>query len=154
MKSKPKHTKRMKRKNLNLLAEASAQSPEPTALEEELPMLDLILEMKHDSEAVSADIGLRIRQRYRDQEIERRGGPWGEQSHYRHGRQPGYVVFPGRKGPSQRPRLRDKTAGEAGLESDRLFPRDGRMPRAVARKLIRQVSTRNYAGALEDCLEG
>src|SRR5258705_1370666 len=40
------------------------------------------------------------------------------------------------------------------LASYGLFQRDGRMQRAVARKLIRQVSTRNYAGAIDDCLEG
>jgi len=144
----------MKRKNTNLLAQASAKSSEPAALEECLPMLDLILEMKHDIEAVSAELGLKIMHRYMDQEIERRCGPWGAQSHYRHGTQPGYVVFHGRKVPLQRPRLRGKAAGEAALQSYRLFQQDGRMQRAVARKLIRQVSTRNYAGAIDDCLEG
>lgn len=144
----------MKRKNSNLLAQASLKSSEPAALEEHLPMLDLILEMKHDIEAVSADLGLKIMARYMDQEIERRCGPWGEQSHYRHGTQSGYVVFHGRKVPIARPRLRDKAAGEATLRSYRLFQQDGRMQRAVARKLIRQVSTRNYAGAIDDCLAG
>jgi len=117
-------------------------------------MLDLILEMKHDIEAVSAELGLKVMVRYMEQEIERRCGPWGEQSHHRHGSQPGYVVFHGRKVPLQRPRLRQKAAGEAALQSYRLFQQDGRMQRAVARKLIRQVSTRNYAGAIDDCLEG
>jgi putative transposase len=155
MKTNTKHTKRMKTKNPNLLAEASRKLSEPAALEECLPMLDLILEMKHDIEAVSADLGLKIMARYMDQEIERRSGRWGAQSHYRHGRQPGYVIFHGRKVPISRPRLRDKGADrEAALESYRLFQQDGRMQRAVARKLIRQVSTRNYAGAIDDCLEG
>jgi putative transposase len=117
-------------------------------------MLDLILEMKHDIEAVSAELGLKIMARYMDQEIERRCGPWGEQSHYRHGAQSGYVVFHGRKVPIRRPRLRGKAAGEAALQSYRLFQQDGKMQRAVARKLIRQVSTRHYAGAIDDCLEG
>jgi putative transposase len=144
----------MKRKNTNLPAQASSKSSEPAALEEQLPMLDLILEMKHDIEAVSAELGLKIMARYMDQEIERRCGPWGEQSHYRHGTQGGYVVFHGRKVPVARPRLRDKAAGEAALQSYRLFQQDGRMQRAVARKLIRQVSTRNYAGAIDDCLAG
>jgi transposase-like protein len=154
MKEKPKHTKRMNKKNTNLLAEASRKSPETTALEEHLPMLDLILELKHDIEALSADIGLKIMHRYMDQEIQQRCGSWGEQSHYRHGSEPGYVVFHGRKVAIERPRLRRKVAGEAALESYRLFQQDGRMQRAVARKLIRQVSTRNYAGAIDDCLEG
>ena len=154
MKNQTKHTKRMKKANRNLLAQASLKSSEPAALEDYLPMLDLILAMKHDIEAVSADLGLKIMHRYMDQEIQRRCGPWGDQSHYRHGRQSGYVVFHGRKVPITRPRLRDKAAGEAALQSYRLFQQDGRMQRAVARKLIRQVSTRNYAGAIDDCLEG
>jgi putative transposase len=66
----------------------------------------------------------------------------------------GYVVFHRRKVPLRRPRLRDRAAGEAVLQSYRLFQQGGQMQRAVARKLIRQVSTRNYAGAIDDCLEG
>ena len=113
----------MKKEDSNLLAQASLKSSEPAALEEHLPLLDLILEMKHDIEAVSAELGLKIMARYMNQEIERRCGPWGEQSHYRHGTQSGYVVFHGRKVPLQRPRLRDKAAGEAALQSDRFFNR-------------------------------
>lgn len=59
--------------------------------------------------------------------------------------------------PLERPRLRRKGGGTA-LESYQLFQQDGRMQRAVARKLLRQVSTRNYAGVLlasrNDCLAG
>lgn len=154
MKNKTKHTKRMNTKNTNLLAEASRKSSEPTALEDCLPMLELILEMKHDIEAVSAELGLKIMARYMDQEVEQRCGSWGQQSHYRHGTQPGYVIFHGRKVPIQRPRLRQRAGSEAPLQSYQLFQRDGRMQRAVARKLLRQVSTRHYAGAIDDCLEG
>ena len=154
MKNKPKHTKRMKKENNNLLAQASLKSSGPHSLEEQLPILDLILGAKHDIEAVSAELGLKIMARYMNLEIEHRCGPWGEQSHYRHGMQAGYVVFHGRKVPIERPRLRGKNSGEAALKSYQLFQQDGKMQRAVARKLIRQVSTRNYAGAIDDCLEG
>jgi putative transposase len=144
----------MKQQNRSLLAEASTKSSETVRLEETLPMLDLILELQQDIEAVSLDIGLKIMSRYMEQEITQRQGRWGEQTHYRHGAQPGYVVFHGRKVPIQRPRLRQKGGGETGLASYQLFQQDGRMQRAVARKLLRQVSTRNYAGAIDDCLEG
>jgi len=153
-KTKTKHTKRMKKQNRSLLAEASTKSPQAPRLEETLPLLDLILECHQDIEAVSVDIGLKIMNRYMEQEINQRQGGWGQRTHYRHGRQPGYVVFHGRKVPIQRPRLRQKGGGEAGLESYQLFQQDGRMQRAVARKLLRQVSTRNYAGAVDECLEG
>lgn len=144
----------MKTKNTHLLAQASAKSPESLALEETLPLLEVILELKQDIEAVSAEVGLRIMHRYMEQELERRCGRWGEQTHHRHGTQPGYVIFHGRKISIQRQRLRQKAGGEAALDSYRLFQQDGRMPRAVARKLTRQVSTRDYAGAIDDCLDG
>ena len=145
----------MKKKNMNLLAEASRKSSEPQAREEQRPILDLILEMKEEIEAVSARVGLQIMQRHMEQEVESRCGGWGEQLHYRHGHQNGYVVFHGRKAPIQRPRLRDKAAGrEAALRSYQLFQQDGKMQRAVARQLLRQVSTRNDAGAIDDGLTG
>ena len=123
-------------------------------MEENLPRLDLILECRQEIEAVSVNIGLKIMGRYMEQEMAQRQGRWGEQTHHRHGTQPGYVVFHGRKVPLERPRLRRKDGGEAALESYQLFQQDGRMQRAVARKLLRQVSTRHYAGAIDDCLEG
>lgn len=149
-----KPTKRMKQQNRSLLAQASTKSDEPLRLEETLPLLDLLLECRQQIEAVSMDLGLKIMSRYMEQEIAHRQGRWGERTLYRHGTQPGYVVFHGRKVPITRPRLRAKGGQEAGLESYRLFQQDGRMQRAVARKLLRQVSTRNYAGAIDDCLEG
>lgn len=144
----------MKTKNTNLLAQASVKSSGSLMLWEALPLLDVILELKQDIETVSAEVGLKIMHRYMEQELERRCGRWGEQTYYRHGRQPGYVIFHGRKIPIQRPRLRQRGGGEANLESYRLFQQDGRLQRAVARKLVRQVSTRDYAGALDDCLAG
>lgn len=144
----------MKKQKRSLLAEASTKSSEPLRLEETLPLLDLILESQQEIEAVSLNLGLKIMSRYMEAEITRRQGHWGQQTHYRHGTQPGYVVFHGRKVPVQRPRLRQKDGRETALESYQLFQQDGRMQRAVARKLLRQVSTRNYAGAIDDCLEG
>ena len=144
----------MKKQKRSLLAQASPKSPEPLRLEATLPLLDLILESQQEIEAVSLNLGLKIMSRYMEAEITRRQGRWGQQTHYWHGTQLGYVVFHGRKVPVPRPRLRQKDGGEAALESYQLFQQDGRMQRAVARKLLRQVSTRNYAGAIDDCLEG
>jgi transposase-like protein len=144
----------MKKPNRSLLAQASTKSAERLPLEETLPLLDLLLECRQEIEAVTMDLGLKIMSRYMEAEIARRQGPWGKQTHHRHGRQPGYVVFHGRKVPVPRPRLRQKGGGEVALESYQLFQQDGRMQRAVARQLLRQVSTRNYAGAIDDCLAG
>lgn len=66
-------------------------------------MLDLLLECRQDIEAVSMDVGLKIMGRYLEQEITQRQGRWGERTHYRHGSQPGYVIFHGRKVPIVHP---------------------------------------------------
>ena len=146
----------MKKKSIRVLADASRKSSENKGLSLEtiLPVLDVITGLKAEIEAVSAEVGMTIMQRYLEQEIRERSGAWGQQTHYRHGEQPGYVVFHGRKLPIRKPRLREKGGREVALESYQAFQQDGRMQRAVSRKLLRQVSTRNYAGALDDFLEG
>jgi hypothetical protein len=154
MKQEPKPTNHMKRTNTNVLAKASTKSDQALILEQCLPTLELVQKMRQGIERFSAEIGLKIMHRCMEEEMQRRCGPWGEQTHYRHGAQPGYVIFHGRKVAIIRPRLREKAAREASLESYQLFQQDGRLQRAVARKLLRQVSSRNYAGAIEDTLEG
>lgn len=118
-------------------------------------MLSALMEgTRRTIENYSAEVGLTIMSAVMEEEIARRLGAHGTQSHYRHGRQPGYVVFGGRKAALERPRMRTAGGKEATLQSYRAFQHDGKMERAVARQLIRQVSTRNYEGALEDCLSG
>lgn len=124
------------------------------SLECVLPMAELIGGMRAEIERFSAEVGLQIMRLVMEEEIASRLGGHGNQSHYRHGRQGGYVVFSGRKTVLERPRLRAVDGKEGQLKSYRAFQQDGRMQRAVARALIRQCSTRNYEGALEDCLEG
>ena len=117
-------------------------------------MAELIGGMRAEIERFSAEVGLQIMRLVMEEEIASRLGGHGNQSHYRHGRQGGYVVFSGRKTVLECPRLRAVDGKEGQLKSYRAFQQDGRMQRAVARALIRQCSTRNYEGALEDCLEG
>src|ERR1043165_8969861 len=138
-----------------LLSEASIKSDDSTqTIQLPLPSLELILQTKEQIEALSAHAGLIIIQQLMEQEIQDRCGAWGSQKAYRHGKQAGYVVYAGRKVPMAKPRLRSKDGQELALESYRAFQQDGRMQRAVARKLLRQVSTRDYAGAIDECLEG
>jgi hypothetical protein len=87
-------------------------------------------------------------------EIQERTGKRGRQVAYRHGHQPGYVVWGGRKVPVHRPRLRAKGGGELPLETYQRFQQDGAMQRAVARQMFRKCSTRDYAGAVEEAIEG
>jgi len=145
----------MKKQNISLLAEASTKfNIEAARLQIDLPMLEVILQTKAEVEALSAQAGLKIIHHFLEQEIDQRCGRHGQQSAYRHGSQPGYVVFAGRKVSIPKPRLREKAGQEIRLQSYQAFQQNGRMQRAVARKLTHQVSTRNYAAAIDDCLEG
>ncbi len=145
----------MKKQNISPLAEASTKlNLQAARLQIELPMLEVILQTKAEIEAISAQAGLKIIDCLLEQEIDQRCGPHGQQSACRHGRQPGYVIFAGRKVSIRKPRLRAKGGRELPLKSYQAFQQDGRMQRAVARKLTHQVSTRNYAAAIDDCLAG
>jgi len=145
----------MKEQDISPLAEASAKfKVNPVNFQLDLPMLEIILQSKAEVEALSAQAGLKIIHHFLEEEIRQRCGPRGQQSAYRHGQQPGYVVFAGRKVSIAKPRLRAKAGKELRLKSYEAFQQDGRMQRAVARKLTHQVSTRNYAAAIDDCLEG
>ena len=145
----------MKQQDISPLAEASAKfSVNSVNFHLDLPMLEIILQTKAEVEALSAQAGLKIIHHFLEEEILQRCGPRGQQSAYRHGQQPGYVVFAGRKVSIAKPRLRAKAGKEMRLKSYEAFQQDGRMQRAVARKLTHQVSSRNYAAAIDDCLEG
>jgi transposase-like protein len=145
----------MKKQNISPLAQASTKfNVNPVNFQLDLPMLEMILETKAEIEALSAQAGLKIIHHFLEQEIDQRCGPHGQQSAYRHGSQPGYVIYAGRKVSLAKPRVRAKGGKELVLKSYQSFQQDGRMQRAVARKLTHQVSTRNYAAAIDDCLEG
>jgi len=145
----------MKQQDISPLAEASAKfNVNPVNFQFDLPMLEIILQTKAEVEALSAQAGLKIIHHFLEEEIRQRCGRHGQQTAYRHGQQPGYVVFAGRKVSIAKPRLRAKAGKEMRLKSYEAFQQDGRMQRAVARKLTHQVSTRNYAAVIDDCLEG
>jgi hypothetical protein len=109
---------------------------------------------KHSLEELSATMGLMMLDLMLTAEIQERTGKRGRQVAYRHGHQPGYVVWGGRKVPVHRPRLRAKGGGELPLETYLRFQQDGAMQRAVARQMFRKCSTRDYAGAVEEAIEG
>jgi hypothetical protein len=50
--------------------------------------------------------------------------------------------------------MRKKGGPEGRLKSYAAFQQNGKMQRAVARQLVRQCSTRDYSGAIDDCLDG
>ena len=133
---------------------AANEKCEALNLRIDLPMKELMSGVRDDIERFCAQIGLKIMREVMEYEIASKVGRWGSQRAYRHGKQSGYVVYAGRKLAIERPRLRHRDQGEIPLETYQRFQSNGRMQRAVARKLMRHCSTRDYEGALEECLEG
>jgi len=108
----------MKQPNTSPLAEASIKfNVNPVYFQFDLPMLEIILQTKAEIEALSAQAGLKIIHHFLEEEITQRCGPHGQQVAYRHGAQPGYVIYAGRKVPIAKPRLRAKGGGELSLQS-------------------------------------
>ena len=131
-----------------------AQNRTRLALEAQLPMEDLVSRAREDLEGFAVEIGLTIIRQVLEAEIQNRVGSWGQQPVRRHGHQPGYIIFGGRKVQLERPRLRSRDDKEVGLESYAAFQQDGKLQRAVERQLVRQCSTRDYEGAIDSCVEG
>ena len=138
----------------NEQAKQKAENRMRLALEAQLPMDELIAGARQDIEAFAAELGLTLIQRVMEAEIKQKVGPWGQQQTYRHGHQPGYVVYGGRKVKLERPRLRSLEDQEVPLASYQAFQKDGKLQAAVARQLTRQCSSRDYEGAVEGCLKG
>lgn len=124
------------------------------ALEAQLPLEELISGLCHDIEAFAAELGLTIISRVMEEEIQRKVGHWGQQPIHRHGHQPGYVIFGGRKVSLERPRLRNRQDQEVRLDSYAAFQQNGKLQQDVVRQLTRQCSSRDYEGAIDSCLQG
>jgi transposase-like protein len=135
-------------------AKEKAANRERLSLEAQLPMSELIAGVRGDIEGFAAELGLTIIQRVMAAEIDQKVGQWGQQKSHRHGHQPGYVIYAGRKVTLERPRLRSREDQEVPLASYQAFQKDGKLQEAVARQLTRQCSTRNYEGAIDSCLKG
>src|SRR5258708_5238518 len=137
--------------------EQATQKAENTgrlALEAKLPMSELVAGVRGDIETFAAQLGLTIIQRVMEAEMDQKVGSWGQQQAHRHGHQPGYVVYGGRKVSLERPRLRSREDQEVPLASYQAFQKNGKLQAAVARQLTRQCSTRDYEGAIDGCLKG
>ena len=96
-------------------------------LEAQIPLKELMNGVRHDIEAIAADFGMTIIQAIMEQEIRSLAGPWGKQKIHRHGSQPGYVIYAGRKVTLARPRARHLDQQEVQLQSYKTFQEDGKM---------------------------
>src|SRR6267142_2527435 len=144
------------RKYLRQIEQAKQKAADTNrlVLEAQLPMSELIAGVRQDIEGFAAELGLTIIQRVMAAEIGQKVGHWGQQQSHRHGHQPGYVIYAGRKVSLERPRLRSREDQEVPLASYRAFQKNGKLQQAVARQLTRQCSTRDYEGAIDSCLKG
>jgi len=123
-----------------------------------LPLAEVWAEMQTRVEELTGQAGLRILRAILENEVTRRVGPPHRPNPsagcVRWGKQPGYVVFGGRKISLERPRVRTREGQEVELESYGQLQQDGKLQRAVREGVVAGLSTRNYGRAVESVLEG
>ena len=123
-----------------------------------LPMVEVWEELQAEVEQLTGQAGLRIISAILEDEVTRRVGPshrpGPELGAVRWGRQPGYVVFGGRKVVIERPRVRTRKGKEVELDSYARLQHDGRRQRAVREGIVAGLTTRNYRRAVESVVEG
>ena len=145
----------MKKGNNEVLVQSSSKSDTQSfSVRLEGQIVDMILNTRTELDGLIAQVGLQVIRGVLDQEIARVCGTRGQQQAYRHGSQSGYVVFAGRKVRIDKPRVRHKGGAELSLATYKAFQQEGGLQKAIGRNLRRQVSTRNYAGAIDDCIQG
>jgi putative transposase len=145
----------MKKGNNEVLVQSSPKSDIPTfSVRLEGAIVDMILNTRTELDSLIARVGLQVIRGVLDQEISTLCGTRGRQKAYRHGSQSGYVIFAGRKVRIDKPRVRQKGGAELSLATYNAFQQEGPLQKSIGRNLRRQVSTRNYAGAIDDCLQG
>ena len=123
-----------------------------------LPMVEVWEEMQAQVEQLTGQAGLRIISAILENEVTRRVGPshqpGPESGAVRWGRQPGYVVFGGRKVGIERPRVRTRKGQEVELDSYTRLQHDGRRQRAVREGIVAGLTSRNYRRAVQSVVEG
>jgi hypothetical protein len=113
-----------------------------------LPMVEVWEELQAQVEQLTGEAGLRIIGTILENEVTRRVGPphrpGAESGAVRWGRQPGYVVFGGRKVAVERPRVRTREGREVELDSYARLQHDGRRQRAVREGIVAGLTSRSY----------
>ena len=146
---------RKERKSIHKLEEAQGQELQVRV---PLPMVEVWAEMQAKVEELAGQAGLQILRAILENEVAHRVGPPHRPNPsagcVRWGKQPGYVVFAGKKIPLERPRVRTREGQEVELESYRQLQQDGKLQRAVQEGVVAGLSTRNYGRAVDSVLEG
>jgi len=123
-----------------------------------LPMAEVWEELQAEVEHLTGEAGLRIIGAILENEVTQRVGPWHHPGPtagaVRWGRQPGYVIFSGRKVGVTRPRVRTREGQEVDLDSYARLQHDGRRQRAVREGIVAGLTSRNYRRAVESIVDG
>ena len=123
-----------------------------------LPMNLLLFDVAAAIEETASQAGLLMMKALIDEEVEQVAGP--RYSHQagrramRWGHDEGHVIFAGRKVAMPKPRVRSVDGGEVPLQRYQAFAHPHRMQQAVSQRILRRVSTRDYAGVLDDLCDG
>jgi len=123
-----------------------------------LPMSPLLSEVAGAIEQTATQAGLLMMKALIDEEVEQiagtRYGHQADRQATRWGYDEGPVVYCGRKVAMPRPRVRSAEGREVPVQRYHAFAHPERMEQAVSQRILRRVSTPDYAGALDDLCEG
>ncbi len=123
-----------------------------------LPMNLLLFDVAAAIEETASQAGLLMMKALIDEEVEQVAGPrythQTDRQAVRWGHDEGHVIFAGRKVAMPKPRVRSVDGSEVPLSRYQAFAHPRRMQQAVSQRILRRVSTRDYAGVLDDLCEG
>ena len=123
-----------------------------------LPLSPLLLDVAGAIEQTASQAGLLLMKALIDEEVEQiAGGRYTHQAERqatRWGHDEGHVIFAGRKVALPRPRVRSVEGREIALARYQAFAHPQRMQAAVSQRILRRVSTRDYAGVLDEVCDG
>ena len=115
-----------------------------------LPMSPLLSEVAGAIEQTATQAGLLRMKALIDEEVEQiagtRYGHQADRQATRWGHDEGQVIYCGRKVAMRRPRVRSVEGREVSLQRYQAFQHPERMQAAVSQRILRRVSTRDYAG--------
>ena len=123
-----------------------------------LPMNPLLLDVAGAIEQTASQAGLLMMKALIDEEVEQIAGErythQTDRQATRWGHDEGHVIFAGRKVALPRPRVRSVEGREIPLTRYQAFAHPQRMQEAVSQRILRRVSTRDYAGVLDEVCDG
>jgi transposase-like protein len=119
----------------------------------------LLALMQDSLEGLAVELGLLVASSILEDEVTRLCGAryqrQPERTHTRYGHQSGVVTLGGQKLPIDRPRVRRANGGgEVPLENYARLQSPDAMPRAVLRRMVRGVSTRDYEDVVDLARDG